>query len=175
MSLSDNRHVQFEAALALAFLGDGARAQQLADDLDNRFPEDTVAHCNYLPSTRALLALNNKDSSRAIEILGTAVPCELSSQSPRLYPAYVRGQAYLAAHQGREAVVEFQKILDHSGIVLNEPIAALAHVGLARASALLGESSKALAQYEEFFALWKDADSDISILKRARAEYENLK
>jgi DNA-binding winged helix-turn-helix (wHTH) protein/tetratricopeptide (TPR) repeat protein len=179
LSLSDNRNVQFEAALALALVGDGARAQQLADDLDKRFPEDTIAQYNYLPSIRALLALNNKDSSRAIEILRTAAPFELgvpsnSSQSA-LYPVYLRGEAYLAAHQGREAAVEFQKILDHSGIVLNEPIGALARIGVARAYALSGESSRARAQYEEFFALWNGADTDIPVLKQAKTEYAKLK
>jgi tetratricopeptide (TPR) repeat protein len=179
LSLSDNRDVQFEAGLALAFLGDGVRAQHLADDLDRRFPEDTVAHCNYLPSIRAVLALNNKDSSRAIEILGTAAPCELGmsdvEESPAaLYPAYVRGEAYLAAHQGKEAAVEFQKILDHSGIVLDESIAALAHVGLARAYALAGETAKEKAAYQDFFALWKNADPDIPILRQARADFEKL-
>lgn len=179
LGLSDNRYVQFEASLALALLGDGVRAQHLADDLDKRLPEDTVAHCNYLPSIRAVLALNNKDSSRAIEILGPAAPCELGLPDTdlppdALYPAYVRGEAYLAAHQGKEAAVEFQKILDYTGIVLDEPIAALAHIGLARAYAQSGESSKAREQYEEFFALWKDANPDIPILKRARAEFEKL-
>jgi eukaryotic-like serine/threonine-protein kinase len=180
LSLSDNRYVQFEAALALAFLGDGARAQQLADDLDRRFPEDTIANCNFLPSIRAQLALNNKDSFSAIEILRTAAPCELGSASNNLppealYPAYVRGEAYLAAHQGSEAAVECQKILDHSGIVLNEPIGALAHVGLARAYAMSGESAKARGQYEEFFALWKSADPDCAILRQAKSEFGNLR
>ena len=175
LSLSNNRYVEFETALALAFLGDGARAHQLADDLDKRFPEDTIAHCNYLPSIRAQLALNNKDSSRAIEILRTAAPCEPAPRPAALYPAYVRGEAYLAAHHGREAAVEFQKILDHSGIVLNEPISALAQVGLARAYALSGESSKARGQYEEFFALWKSADPDCPALKRVKAEFRNLR
>jgi len=178
LSLSDNRDVQFEAALALAFIGDGARAQQLSDDLDKRFPEDTVAHCNYLPSVRGVLEVNNRNSTGAIEMLRTAVPCELGSPTymyqDKLYPAYVRGEAYLAAHQGAEAAVEFQKILDHSGIVVNEPIAALSHIGLARAYALSGESSKARGQYEEFFALWKNADPDCPILKQARAEFGNL-
>jgi tetratricopeptide (TPR) repeat protein len=180
LSLSDNRYVQFEAALALAFLGDDAKAQHLADDLDKRFPEDTLARCNYLPSIRALLALNGKDSSGAIEILRTAVPCEMSLPSYNLpmvalYPAYVRGEAYLAAHQGREAAVEFQKIVDHSGIVLDEPIAVLAHVGLARAYALSGESEKARGQYEEFFALWKGADPESPLLMQAKADCAKLR
>jgi DNA-binding winged helix-turn-helix (wHTH) protein/tetratricopeptide (TPR) repeat protein len=176
LGLSDNRNVQFEAALALAFLGDGARAQRLADDLDKRFPDDTIAQCNYLPSIRARLALNNKDSSRSIEILRASAPCELSVPVPggALYSAYLRGEAYLAAHQGREAAVEFQKILDHSGIVLNSPIGALAHVGLARAFVLSGESSKARGQYEEFLALWKNADPECPVFKSAEAESRNL-
>jgi eukaryotic-like serine/threonine-protein kinase len=167
--------VEFETALALASLGDGARA----NDLDKRFPEDTIVNCNYLPSIRALLALNNKDSYRAVEIVRTAAPCELSVMDPNprpavLYPAYVRGEAYLAAHQGREAAVEFQKILDHSGIVLNGPIGALAHVGLARAYAIDDDSPKARASYQDFLATWKGADPDVPILIRAKAEYAKL-
>jgi DNA-binding winged helix-turn-helix (wHTH) protein/tetratricopeptide (TPR) repeat protein len=179
LSLSNNRYVEFETALALASVGDGARAQQLANDLDKRFPEDTIVNCNYLPSLRALLALNNKDSYRAVEIVRTAAPCELSVMEPNprpavLYPAYVRGEAYLAAHQGREAAVEFQKILDHSGIVLNGPIGALAHVGLARAYAIDDDSPKARASYQDFLATWKGADPDVPILIRAKAEYAKL-
>ncbi len=179
LSLSENRYVLFETALALAFLGDGVRAQHLADDLDKRFPEDTVAHCNYLPSIRAVLALNNKEPSKAIEILGPAAPCELGLAdielpSAALYPAYVRGEAYLAAHQGKEAAVEFQKILDHTGVVLDEPIATLAHVGLARACEMAEKPAEARAQYQDFFALWKDADPDIPILKQAKSEYAKL-
>jgi eukaryotic-like serine/threonine-protein kinase len=95
--------------------------------------------------------------------------------TPALYPVYVRGQVYLAAHRGSEAAFEFQKILDHRGVVLNEPIGALAHLGLARAHALQGDTTKAKAAYEDFLALWKDADPDVPILKQAKAEYAKLK
>jgi eukaryotic-like serine/threonine-protein kinase len=128
LSLSNNRYVEFETALALASLGDGARAQQLANDLDKRFPEDTIVNCNYLPSISALLALNNKDSYRAVEIVRTAAPCELGVMDPNprpavLYPAYVRGEAYLAAHQGSEAAVEFQKSSTTPALFLMDPLA----------------------------------------------------
>lgn len=93
---------------------------------------------------------------------------------PALYPIYVRGEARQAAHQGREAAAEFQKILDHRGVVVNEPIGALAHLGLARAYALQGDNVKARASYQNFLALWKNADSDIPILQQAKIEYEKL-
>ena len=135
---------------------------------------------NYLPTIHAQLALIRMDHSKAIEILQAAAPYELgtpsgNAYSPGLYPVYVRGEAYLAAHQGGEAAAEFQKILDHRGIVLNEPIGALAHLELARAYALQGDIAKAKAAYQDFLTLWKDADPDIPILKEAKAEYAKLK
>ena len=111
----------------------------------------------------------------AIEVLQAATPYELGSWYIKAYPVYVRGEAYLAAHQGGGAAAEFQKILDHRGIVRNEPIGALAHLGLARAYALQGNTPKARSAYQDFLALWKDADPDISILRQAKAEYAKLK
>ena len=180
LALSTGRDAQYGAALALALAGDMSRASVLADDLDKRFPEDTLVQFNYLPTTRAQLALIRKSYSNAIEILQSASPYELGAQGSigftgALYPVYVRGQAYLAAQQGKEAVNEFQKILEHRGLVLIEPIGALAHLGLARAYALQGDTAKARAAYQDFLNLWKDADSDIPILKQAKAEYEKLK
>jgi eukaryotic-like serine/threonine-protein kinase len=180
LGLSTGRDVQYGAALARAFAGDVARAQALADDLSGRFPEDTLVQFNYLPTVRAQLALTRKDASKAIEALQAAAPYELgwpgrSAFSPALYPVYVRGEAYLAAHRGSEAAAEFQKILDQRGVVFNEPIAALAHLGLARAYALQGDTAKARTAYQDFLALWKDADPDIPILQQAKAEYAKLK
>jgi len=135
---------------------------------------------NYLPTTQAQLALNRNDASGAIEALQAASPYELAMTDVYfnfvcLYPVYVRGQAYLAGHQGSEAAAEFQKINDHRGIVVNAPIGALAHLGLARAHVLQGDTVKARAAYQEFLTLWKDADPDIPILISAKAEYAMLK
>jgi hypothetical protein len=180
LGLSRGRDVQAGAALALALDGDVSQAQirvgWLADDLLKRFPEDTVAQFEQLPTIRAQLALNSDYPSKAIADLQGAAPYELGATSGigGLYPAYVRGQAYLAMHQGSEAAAEFQKILDHRGVVLNAPIGALAHLGLARVYALSGDPVKARTKYQDFFALWKDADPDIPIFKRAKAEYANL-
>jgi DNA-binding winged helix-turn-helix (wHTH) protein/tetratricopeptide (TPR) repeat protein len=179
LSLSTGRDVQFEAALALALIGDAVRAQALADNMAKQFPENTVVQLNYLPTVRAQLALSRKDSSKAIEILQVALPYELGAPGtpglpPALYPVYVRAGAYHAGHQGGEAAAEFQKMLDHRGIVVNEPIGALAHLQIGRAYAMQGDTTKAHAAYQDFLALWKDADPDIPILKEAKAEYAKL-
>ena len=125
-----------------------------------------------LPTLRAKLALNRGKSAEAIETLKPALPYELGEWA--LYPAYVRGEAYLAAHQGREAVLEFQKILDYHGLVLNDIIGALAHLQIGRAYELEGDRAKAKVSYQDFLTLWKDADTDVPILKLAKAEYAKL-
>ena len=169
----------YAVVLALAYAGEGS--QGLADNFNESFPENTVVQFNYLPTLRAKLALNRSNPQRALDTLEVAAPYELGLPTmwfynwPNLYPVYVRGQAYLAAHRGREAAVEFQKILDHRGIVVNEPIGALAHLQLGRAYALQGDSTKARAAYQEFLTLWKDADPDIPILKQAKADYATLR
>jgi DNA-binding winged helix-turn-helix (wHTH) protein len=171
---SNNREVQFGAALALALSGDAGRAQALADDLEKRFPEDTVVRFGYLPAIRARIALNQGNPAKAIELLQAAAPYELGASRllfGALYPIYVRGEALLAAHQGAEAAIEFQKILDHRGVVGSDPIGALARLQLGRAFVLAGDRAKAKAAYDDFFTLWKEADPDIPILKRAHAEY----
>jgi DNA-binding winged helix-turn-helix (wHTH) protein/tetratricopeptide (TPR) repeat protein len=173
LGLSNSWYVQSLAALALTFAGDAVGARTLADDLANRFPDHTIVQSYYLPSIRAGLALSHDDPSGAIEILQAAVPYELSGDGA-LYPAYVRGEAYLAAHKGNEAAAEFQKIRDHPGIVVNSPIGALADLGLGRAYALQGEIPKAKAAYQDFLTLWKDADPDIPVLQKAKAEYAKL-
>ena len=179
LRLSTGRDVQFATALALTLAGDAVQAQKLADELEERFPEDTIVSFNYLPTIRAQVALNGNDASKAIEVLQGAASYELGLEGAGgfglcLYPVYVRAQAYLAAHQGSEAAKEFQKILDHRGIVLNEPISALAHLQIGRAYAMQGDSAKARAAYQDFLTLWKDADPDIPILKEAKAEYAKL-
>jgi eukaryotic-like serine/threonine-protein kinase len=180
MEQSDGVDVQYGSALAFAFAGDTERAQSLTEGLDRRFPEATIVQFNYLPTLRARLAINRGDASKALETLRAAAPHELGRTTfsnyswNGLYPVFVRGEAYLAAHQGSQAAAEFQKILDHRGIVWNSPIGALAHLQLGRAYAMQDDSVKAKAAYQDFLTLWKDADSDIPILKRAKAEYAKL-
>jgi eukaryotic-like serine/threonine-protein kinase len=179
LALPSGRPAKFAAGLALALAGDGDHAQKLAEELAKSFPKDTLVNFIYLPTIRGQIAFNHHDYLRAIEELKSSAPFELgqpgdSSFAPSLYPVYVRGQAYLAAHQSSEAAAEFQKILDHRGIVVNGPIGALAHLGLARAYALQGDTTKARAAYQEFLTLWKDADPDITVLKEAKAEYAKL-
>jgi tetratricopeptide (TPR) repeat protein len=150
----------------------------MVNDLGKRFPEDTIVQFNYLPTLRARLALNKGNTSAAIESLRAAAPYELgvSTLCPinwtAMYPVFVRGEAYLAARQGNEAAAEFQKILDHPGVVLNQPIRALAHLGLGRAFVLQGDTVKAKAAYQDFLTLWKNADADIPVLQQAKAEYQ---
>ncbi len=183
--------VEVEAALAFAMAGDTARAESMAQDLGKRFPLDTQVQSLWLPAIQAQLALNGdkKNPAAALNALQGASPIELGginfvTNISCLYHVYIRGEAYLAAGQGKEAAAEFQKIIDHSGIVWNCWTGALARLGVARGNALQARSSsgadadlarsRALAAYKEFFALWKDADSDIPVLKQARAEYAKL-
>jgi eukaryotic-like serine/threonine-protein kinase len=178
MQRSTDQGVQFSAALAFAYAGDDKRAQALTADLDKRFPESTIVQVNFLPTLRAKLALSKGDASGAIDSLTAAAPYELGRcgnyEWTALYAVYVRGEAYLAAHQGSEAAAEFQKILDHRGVVTNEPIGALARLGLARAYAMQGDTAKAKAAYQDFLTLWKDADPDIPVLIATKAEYAKL-
>ena len=184
IELSKSRDVEYGAAFALALSGDSSRSQGLTEDLSKRFPDDTIVRFTYVPAIRALVALNHSQPSKAVELLQTAIsyedgtPIEGGSEfllgAGSLYPAYVRGLAYLAAHQGAEAAAEFQKILDHRGVVLCDPIGALAHLQLGRAYTLSGDRTKAKSAYRDFLTLWKDGDPDIPILKQAQAEYANL-
>ena len=169
--------VEAFSAIALGLTGDSAQATRLALDIGKRNPEDTIVQSQYLPMIRAAVALWNGESGRAVEALAAAAPYELGMGSGilRLHPIYLRGEAYLAAKQGSAAEVEFQKIVNHPGVVLNEPIGALAHLGLGRSYELTGEVSRAKTAYQDFFALWKNADPDIPILIQARAEYAKLK
>ncbi|MBV9479678.1 MAG: hypothetical protein JO249_02855, partial [Acidobacteria bacterium] len=183
LGLSSAREVMYGAALALAIAGDTSAVQvqveKLADDLAKRFPEDTLVGFNYLPTLHAQLALNRKNAVDALKILQTASPCDLSTTATHFnfigfYPVFVRGEAYLAAHRGSEAASEFQKIVDHRGIVANLPIGALAQLGLARAYALDKQTDKARSAYGNFLSLWHEADTDIPILKEAKAEFAKL-
>jgi len=181
LELSTGRDAQYGAALAFALAGDSARSQTLADDLQRRFPEDTSVRISYLPTLRAVLAVNRREPSTAIELLKAAAPYELGYHGSSsvgfvgsLYPIYVRGIAYLTGRQGGEAASEFQKILDHRGIVGSDPIGAVARLQLARAFVLAGDAPRAKIAYQDFLTLWKDADPEIPILKEARAEYARL-
>jgi eukaryotic-like serine/threonine-protein kinase len=184
--LSTDPDVQGGAALVLALSGDAIEAQKLAHDLNERFPEATLVRFYHLPAIHAALELRQSDPKRAIESLGIAASYELAppNYGPPMMPVYMRGEAYLAANAGIEAAAEFQKILDHPGLVGkvpmtsvigNAPIGALARLGLARGYALAGETAKARAAYQDFLALWKDADPDIPVFKQAKSEYAKLR
>jgi len=184
LELAKSKDVGYGAAFALALSGDSSQSQALTEDLSRRFPEDTRVQFVYAPTLHALLALNRGQPSKAVELLQTSIPyeggipteggSEFLLGAGNLYPAYVRGLAYLAAHHGAEAAAEFQKILDHRGLVVCDPVGALAHLQLGRAYALSGDETKAKSAYQDFLSLWKDADPDIPIFKQAKAEYAKL-
>jgi serine/threonine protein kinase/tetratricopeptide (TPR) repeat protein len=178
-----------EAALAYAMAGDATRAESMAQDLNKRYPLDTQMQSLWLPAIQGQLALNRKNPALALNHLQAASPIELGqiffvANLSCLYPTYIRGEAYLAAEEGTQAAAEFQRILDHSGIVWNCWTGALAHLGVGRANALQAKTSqgadtdaaraRALSAYKDFLTLWKDADPDIPILKQAKAEYAKL-
>ena len=181
---------EVEAVLAFAMAGDAARAESLAQDANKRSPLNTQIQSLWLPAIQGQLALNRKDPASALNTLQDSSPMDLADSYPApngtscLYTVYIRGEAYLAAGQGSAAAAEFQKILDHSGIVRNCWTGALAHLGVARGNALQARTSqgadadatrvRALAAYKDFLTLWKDADPDIPILKQAKAEYAKL-
>ena len=172
------KHGEGFSAIVFALAGDVANANRAIDDLTKRFPQNTVVQTRYLPMARSALALNSGNAQAAIEALSPAAPYELGHTNEdftfALYPIYFRGQAYLAAKNGAGAADEFQKILDHASIVGNEPIGALAHLGLGRAYALSGDTVKAKTAYQDFLALWKNADADVPLLTQAKAEYAKL-
>jgi eukaryotic-like serine/threonine-protein kinase len=176
LARSKGSDVEGAAALVLAMTGDTGRAQPLIDDLAARFPNNTLVQFDYLPVARAQLALDRKDPSKAIQALRAAAPYELGDmdRGNTGYPIFFRGQAYLAAHQGAAAAAEFQKILDHPGLILNDPIAALARLGLAHAYAAQGDAAKAKAAYGDFLSIWKNADPDLPLYQQAKAEYAAL-
>jgi eukaryotic-like serine/threonine-protein kinase len=178
LALANSKQAQALSAIAFGLAGDSARAAQLAVDLGKQFPQDTIVQFEYLPMIHAGIALRSGDGKKAIEALAAAGPYELGQTNTSftfsLYPVYLRGEGFLAARDGAAALTEFQKILDHSGVVGNEPIGALAHLGLGRAYASTGDVAKAKIAYQDFFALWKSADPDVPILKQSKAEYAKL-
>ena len=179
LALAPGRDVEVLSALAYARAGNILPAQELVDKLNKEFPTNTLVQIYWLPVIRAAIELDRKDSSQAIELLQTPMSYDLAEPTPLqlgpMYPAYLRGEAYRQEHRGKESASEFQKILDHRGVVVNFPLGAVAHLGLARAYALEGEVLKSGAAYRELFTLWKDADPDIPILKEAEAEYAKLR
>jgi tetratricopeptide (TPR) repeat protein len=181
LKIAKGRDVEYAAAFALELSGESSESQRLAADLEKRFPEDTPVQFEYLPTLHALFALAHRAPSDAVDRLQRAVPYDFAMPGTAffakfggLYPAYVRGEAYLAAGHGAEAAAEFQKVLNHRGIVLADPIGALAHLQLGRAYVVAGNMTKARSAYQDFFTLWKNADQDIPVLKQAKAGYAKL-
>ena len=179
LALGSGRGIEALAALALARAEDVSWAQKLANKLNKDFPLNTLYQGYWLPAIRAAIELHRKNPAGSIELLRSAASYELGSPEPLLivgtmYPVYLRGEAYLLAHEGKEAAAEFQKIIDHPGVVLNFPLGALAHLQLGRVYAMQGDIAKSRAAYQDFLKLWKDADPDIPILLEAKAEYARL-
>jgi tetratricopeptide (TPR) repeat protein len=177
LKLAPNRDVRAISALVLARAGDTAAAEKLAAELDKAFPLDTLVQRYWLPTIRAALALQQKDPRRAIELLQASSTIELGvpiQLSVYLCPVYLRGEAYLMLQDGNAAAAEFQKFIDHRGLVANFPWGALARLGLARAYAIQGDTTKGRTAYQDFLTLWKDADSDVPILKQAKTEYAKM-
>jgi len=178
LAIAPGRDVKLLAALASARVGDAARAKPIVEELEKNYPSDTILKVYWLPALRGAIELDANRPSQAIVALEAAAPYELGQPSQlqlgTMYPVFIRGQAQLAAHNGAAAATEFQKFLDHRGVTLNYPLGALAHLGLARAYAVQGDTAKARAAYNDFFALWRDADPDIPILVAAKSEYAKL-
>jgi hypothetical protein len=177
LALSSGRDVKVVAALTLARIGESSRAKALAEELAKTYPTSTLLKTYWLSTINAAIEISKGNSSQAIVELEAAAPYELGtaeSSISNLYPAYVRGQAYLSAHNGTAAAAEFQKLLDHRGIVGHSVTGSLAHLQIGRAYSMAGDTAKAKAAYRDFFTLWKDADPDIPILKQAKAEYAKL-
>jgi tetratricopeptide (TPR) repeat protein len=176
LAASPGKNVRILAALALARSGDPKRAMALADDLVKQYPSDTMVNDYWVPTIRAAVALDQKNPKAALDDLRVTVPYETGSPSPGIvfYPVYLRGLAYLQQGQGEQAAAEFQKMLSHRGVILNLPTAALAHLQLARAEAMSGNRAAAKKSYEDFLALWKEADPDLPLLKQAQSEYAKV-
>ena len=179
LSLYRSRDADYGPAFALALLHEFAQAHKIEADLEKRYPEDTSVQFSYLPALRALEALNQGDPAKALEMTQVAAPYDLAVPGTAfysgaffgaLYPVYVRGLAYSRMGRHREAAAEFQKILDHPGITLNDPIGPMARLQLARALSASGDRAKSAAAYKDLLALWKDADPDIPVVHEAKAE-----
>jgi hypothetical protein len=178
MALSQGRDVKLLCALAMARANDAARARSLVDELEKNYESQTMVKVYWLPTIRAAIELDSNNPAQALVLLEPTAPYELGQPSQfqlgTMYPVYVKGEAELAAHNGPAAVAEFRKFLEHTGVTVNFPLGALAHLGLARAYALAGDAAKARTAYQNFLTLWKDADPDIPILNNAKAEHEKL-
>ena len=176
LALAPGRDVRVLAALTLARAGDTARAKSIVEQLEKSEATNTMLKLYWLPTIHAAIELSGGNASQTLISLEAAAPYDLGGPQPfgNLYPVYVRGLAHLAARNGATAAREFQKILDHRGIVLNFPLGALAHLQLGRAYVLSGDIAKARSAYQDFFNVWKDADPDIPILKEAKAEFAKL-
>jgi eukaryotic-like serine/threonine-protein kinase len=179
LRLAAGRDVKAVAALGLARAGNVVAAEVLLRNLEKEFPANTVIRVYWAPTIRAAIAIHKGNARAALELLQTVAPYELGSPPPMglatLYPVYLRGEAHLLARQGDAAAREFQKILDHPNLVLNFPLHALARLQFGRAQAMLGDPSQARHGYQDFVTLWKDADTDIPVLKKAKAEYARLR
>lgn len=179
LAMFAGKDVKTVAAMALARAGQTAQAQKIAETLKEQFPENTVVQGYWLPSIRGAIEISAGRPLKAIEVLKTAAPYELGQSQPfavgMMYPVYLRGTAYLKAGMGNEAVIEYQKILDHPGVVLNFPLAALANIQLGRAHAATGDRTKAHVAYGKFLKLWEEADSDIALLAQAKSEMAALR
>ena len=178
LGLTDGRDVEILSALSYARAGDVADAQKLADKLDRESPLDTMIQSYWLPTIRGAVELSRGHGQKAIDLLQPTVNYELGQPSQfqcgTMFPAYVRGLAYLSDGRGQEAAVEFQKLLDHRGLLINFPLGALARLQHARAWATVGDKGAARKNYDDFFALWKGADADLPILKEAKTTYARL-
>jgi DNA-binding winged helix-turn-helix (wHTH) protein/tetratricopeptide (TPR) repeat protein len=181
LKLSNARDVEYGSALALSLTHDDSKAQALANDLANRFPQDTLIKFTYLPLLTAIAGLNRLQPAESVSLLQTTLPFEFATPGTNffgffggLYSAYVRGQGYLSLGKGDEAAGEFQKIIDHPGIVYADPVGALAYLEVGRACALSGNGARAKSAYQEFLSLWRDADPDIAVYKQAKVEYSRL-
>ena len=183
LALNRGRDVTVAVALTFARAGETVQAQKLAEELDKEFPLDTLMQGYALPTIRAAIELRKNNPDKAIDSLETTAPYEMGRTNQTgaggfldsLYPVYVRGQAYLRLGQGQQAAAEFQKMIDHPGIVLNFVTGALAHLQLGRAQVMMGDKVAARKSYQHFLTLWKDADPDIPIYQQAKAEYARLR
>ena len=171
--LATNRDVREMAPLVMAGVGNTAAAAKLSTELAQAYPTDTHIQGYWLPAIRAALFLRRNDAVQAVEILQTSNALELAF--PDMLTAYIRGEAFLRLHDGKRAATEYEKFTKHWGLVRNSPYGALARLGLARAYGMQGDTAKARNGYQAFLTLWKDADTDTPLLKRARMEYASMR
>jgi eukaryotic-like serine/threonine-protein kinase len=174
--MAKDRDTRWGAALLLSRIGDSGGAEKILPDLAKTFPHDTILNSVWIPVARALAQTHANNPVKAVELLESARPYELGigPNSCGAWPLFYRAQAYLLAHDGQKAAAEYQRIIDHRGVDPGTPIQTLSGLGLARAYALQGDSAKARTAYQDFIAVWKDADTDVLVLKQAKAEYAKL-